>query len=99
LEVAAMMNSLLNRLRSILAAAIMLTIPSYAIYSLATTAAPRIGNVSLMASDDPIGNGLRIVHRSVRTQTPDAATNGDGAQSVELIDWVFTGKGNPSQYQ
>jgi anti-sigma-K factor RskA len=93
-----MLNSFWKWGRTLLAAVTVLAIPVYAICALTTRAAPS-ANVALADSDDPIASGLRVMQRSDRTQFRVPAANDAAPQVVELTDWVFTSKGNPSPYK
>jgi hypothetical protein len=92
------MSLFLKQLRNLLAVAILLTIPAFAICAMTTRGTPNSANVTLADNDDPIRNGLAVVHRSVPIQAKIESAFDIIPEAVLLIDWVFTGKGQPSPY-
>jgi hypothetical protein len=91
-----MMISFLKHARTLFVAAIVLAIPVYAVFTVAS--GTLFATVALADEDDPISNGLKIVNR--RTARPQANASKAGGESdvVLLEDWVFTDKGNQSPY-
>jgi hypothetical protein len=86
-------------LRTALAAAIVLSIPAYAVCSLLPRAASRPGSVALAEKDDPIWNGLRIVHQVPASHDERHTPVVSRAETAEVLtEWTFTTKGKPSPY-
>lgn len=94
-----MMRSTLRFCQTLLAAAVVLSVPAYAVCSLQHGAASRPGNVVLSDSDDPISNGLRIVDLPLPARPQEAAVKAGADKDVLLLtDWTYTDKSKPSAY-
>jgi hypothetical protein len=93
-----MLRSSWHIARTLLAAAVVLAVPAYAVCSLMPGAAPRTGQVALADSDDPIRNGLRIITQSSARAEQSVPQIDRGPQVELLTQWTFTDKGKPSPY-
>jgi hypothetical protein len=91
-----MMISFLKHARTLFVAAIVLAIPAYAVFSVVS--GTLFATVALADEDDPISNGLNIVHRRANRPLVNASKAGDESDVVLLEDWVFTDKGSQSPY-
>jgi hypothetical protein len=87
-------TSLVRRLGGGLAAALVLSVPAFAVGALTTSAgAPA---VPIAAEDDPIARGFRTAE-APREQAAAPARADDGAGSAVLLrNWAYTGKPHPS---
>ena len=92
-----MIIAIMKHAQTLLVTAIVLVIPVYALYAL-TPGLMRSANVALADEDDPIGNGLSIVHRRAYRPYVEASKAGTESDVTLLNDWVFTDKGNQSPY-
>ncbi len=92
-----MMIAIMKHARTLLVTAIVLAIPVYAVYSLAP-AMKQSANVAIADEDDPIGNGLSIVHRRAYQPQADASKVGNESDESVLRDFVHTDKGSQSPY-
>ncbi len=92
-----MMIAIMKHARTLLVTAMVLAIPVYALYAL-TPDLIRSTNVALADEDDPIGNGMSIVHRRAYHPYVEASRAGNESDVSMLNDWVFTDKGNQSPY-
>jgi hypothetical protein len=84
-----------------LATAVLLSVPAFAVCSLVHGGASRTPDVELARGDDPIRNGLRIVDAPEAALAAPATRRND-ADAVLVTDWMFTDgghKGKPSPYQ
>jgi hypothetical protein len=94
-----MLVTLLKHARTLFAAAMVLAIPAYAIFSMTPGVGARSANVALADEDDPIRNGLNIIARPPAGHPQlDAGKTGGDSDVILLTDWVFTAKGKPSPY-
>jgi hypothetical protein len=92
-----MMIAIMRHARTLFVTAMVLAIPVYALYAL-TPGLMRSTNVALADEDDPIGNGMSIVHRRAYQPYVDASKAGNESDVKLLKDWVYTDKGNQSPY-
>jgi hypothetical protein len=76
-----------------LAAVLALSVPVFAISTVTSTGRGFFGGPAIEASDDMVGNGMRIVNQDAApangTSNPRAAFN-DGASETVLQDWRYT---------
>jgi hypothetical protein len=85
--------SLSRRLRGALAAALVLSVPAFAVSALTTGAGTPA--VAIAAEDDAYACGIAKV--PAEQAAPADAPNRDGADAVVLLqNWVYTGKPHPS---
>jgi hypothetical protein len=90
---ARMSASLIRRLRGVLAAALVLSVPAFAVSALTTTAGTPA--VPIAAEDDAFACG--IAKAPAEQPAPAAVRNSDDADATVLLqNWVYTGKPHPS---
>lgn len=89
-----MMLSALKIARTLVAAAVILSVPAYAASSLLNNNA-RSASTPLAAEDDPVVNGFRVVDQP-RASRERTVRNGAKSDFVVLQDWSFTTKGTVS---
>jgi hypothetical protein len=78
-------------------AAVMLSVPAFAVSSVASWGRGPAGPPEIAASDDAVANGFRIVRAPAVAEVAKAApTAGDTGAETVLKDWTFTGKPLPS---
>jgi hypothetical protein len=86
--------------RLVMPAVLCAGLAGFAIVSLASDGslfAPVGEPTALQRSDDPIHNGLHIMH--TRSNSPRLERTWNDESAVILLDnWVFTSKGKPSPY-
>lgn len=82
-----------NVLKGLSLAAILLSVPAFAVFGLMSHSSHR-SSVELSAEHDPLRNGLRFAEKAkpASVDAPAATTNQEG----ELPDWRFTIKPVPS---
>ena len=88
----------LKLVQTLLASAVVLSVPAFAVCTLLPGAA-RPGYVELADGDDPIHHGLRIVNQASPSRPePSLSRAGQGTDEILLSEWSFTAKGKPSPY-
>lgn len=88
-----MSTLLVRRLRGVLAAALVLSVPALAVSALTSSAGTPA--VAIAAEDNAFACDLGTVKAPAVQPAPAAGRNQDGAV-VQLQNWVYTGKPNPS---
>jgi len=82
-----------NLLKGLSLAAVLLSVPAFAVFGLLANS-PHRSSVELSAEHDPLRNGFRFAEKAktASVDAPAAASNQEG----ELPDWRFTIKPVPS---
>jgi hypothetical protein len=93
-----MMHVLSQWSRTVVAAAVLLALPTYAVCSLLGGAPASAGEVVLADGDDTVHFGLGVVTPPVGSEANATKTTTD-SDIVLLTDWTFTSKGSPSPYR
>src|SRR5437667_11929054 len=94
-----MILALCRRIRPVLAGAVILAVPAFALCSLMLGGTRGAAAVALGA-DDPIHAGLRVLApREPAGQPLAVARSGDTEEEVIPSIWVFTDRGNASPWQ
>jgi hypothetical protein len=88
--------TLFPKIRRLLAAAVLLAVPAFAVGSL-VLGGVRAATVALDA-DDPIAAGCRVLAPQEPAAAPVVAL-ADAEEEVVATAWVFASKGNPSPWQ
>jgi Bacterial Ig-like domain (group 3) len=94
-----MILTCLRMIRPVLATAVVLAVPAFAVCSLLLGGTSAGATVELGA-DDPIRAGFRVTApREPAVQHLAVAHQGDADEEVVPVVWVFSSKGNPSPWQ
>jgi hypothetical protein len=88
-----MSTLLIRRLKGVFAAALVLSVPAFAVSALTSSAGTPA--VAIAAEDNAFACNLATVKAPAMQTVPAAVHNQDGA-AVQLQNWVYTGKPNPS---